>query len=168
MGLLGLLQGKITPIILSDEVLLSILKEASIRPPGLLCPAIPEYVALYRDLVRVTSSPTTLPGSHSFYLAIPLKGKPNDMFDVFKINSLPYAVPNTNYFVQNQHVSKYISFSEDRNHYFLIDNFDQCSKHHNLYVCPPLGPINDASVDTSESALFLNKPDALNSAIHML
>ena len=30
-----------------------------------------------------------------------------------------------------------------------------------IYVCPPLGSINDASVDTCESALFLNKQDTL-------
>ena len=51
MGLLALLQTRVTPSMISDKVLLSILKEASVRPPGLLFSPVPEYVALYRDVI---------------------------------------------------------------------------------------------------------------------
>ena len=157
MGLLALLQTRVTPFIISDDVLLSILKEASIRPPGLLFPPVPEYVALYRDVIRVTSRPTIQFDSHSFYFTIPMRGNPVDTFDVFQIDSLPYALPGANYYVQNRPVAKYIAISEDRNTYFLMNNFEHCSKHDNLFLCPPVGPVYESSTDTCESATFLGK-----------
>lgn len=68
MGLLALLQARVTPSIISDETLLGILKEAALRPPGLIFPPLPEYLALYRDTIRVSSRKTSLPFSYSFYL----------------------------------------------------------------------------------------------------
>ena len=39
----------------------------------------------------------------------------------------------------------------------MANSFDHCRRHHNLFVCPPLGPVFDASVDTCGSANFLGK-----------
>ena len=97
MGLLTLLQMCVIPTIISDKVLLSILKEATIRLPGLLFPLVPKYVALYRDVIRVASRPTTLHNSHSFYFTIPMRRNPVDTSDVFQINSLPYVFPEVKY-----------------------------------------------------------------------
>ena len=47
MGLLSLVQTYVTPMIVSDDNLLGILKEASLKTPGLLFPAVPEYLAMY-------------------------------------------------------------------------------------------------------------------------
>ena len=73
---------------------------------------------------------------------------------------MPYTLPNSLYFVQNQPTIEYIAFSEDRKLYFLANSFDHCRRHHNLFVCPPLGPVYDASVDTCESAKFFGKHEA--------
>ena len=162
LGLEEMLQTHVSPMIVPNTILLSLLKAASVRLPGLLFPALPEYLSLYRQAIRVTSRPTTFPRSYNFYITIPLRGDPADIFDVFQIDSLPYQVPHTDSFVYYKAVKKYLAMSENRNKYFLINDFDHCRKHDNLYICPPLGPVYDAQVDTCESALFLNKPAAAN------
>lgn len=57
MGLLALLQAHITPMILPDDVLLEVLREASIRPTGLF-PTMPEYLCLYREITRAVARST--------------------------------------------------------------------------------------------------------------
>ena len=89
-------------MIVSDDNLLGILKKASLKTPGSLFPAVPEYLAMYRDIIKVVSRSATLSGLYSFYLTIPLQGDKADIFDIFRIDSLPYALPNSPYFVQNQ------------------------------------------------------------------
>ena len=69
-----------------------------------------DRVRIY-NIIKVVSRPATLSGLHSFYLTIPLQGDPADIFDIFRIDSLPYALPNSPYFVQNQPTKNiYIAF----------------------------------------------------------
>lgn len=55
VGVQALLQARVL-----DGVFLDILKEATLRPPGLLFPAMPEYFILYKDFMKVVARPTTL------------------------------------------------------------------------------------------------------------
>ncbi len=143
----------------SDKKLLAILKAASVRAPGLLFPADPEFLAVYRDLIRVTSKPTPTLGQLNFYLSIPLCGDPSDTFDVFEIHSLPFSLPNASHFMQHIPSSPYVAFTENRRLYFHMSTLEHCSKHDSLLVCPPTSPVYEAAItETCESASFLDKP----------
>lgn len=158
LGLQALLQTYVTPTIVSDKQLLEILQEASFRPPGLLFPAVPDYLAIHRDMLRVTSRSTASTSNRNFYFSIPLRGDPPDVFDVFRIDSLPFSLPNSTFFVQHEVTSKYIAFTENRKLYFLLSGVEQCSKHDDFLVCNPTSPIYEASnTATCESAAFLNQ-----------
>ena len=63
---------------------------------------MPGYLAMYIDIIMVVSRPATLSGLHSFCLTRSLQGDPAAIFDIFRIDFLPYALPNSPYFVQNQ------------------------------------------------------------------
>ena len=158
LGLQALLQTFVTPSIVSDDKLLQIIKQAAVQPTGLLFPPIAEYLSLYRSLIRVTSRPTYVSGTRNFYLTIPLRGNPSDTFDVFRVDSLPFQLPNSTFFAYYVSNYKYLAITENRKSYFLIRDFDHCSTHDSLLVCPPLGPIYDAAISAScESASFLKQ-----------
>lgn len=158
IGLQSLLQTFITPSIISDSKLLEILRTAAVHPSGLLFPAVTEYLSLYRDLIRVTSRPTYVTNTRNFYLTIPLRGNPSDTFDVFRVDSLPFSLPNSTLFAYYLSNYKYFAITENRKAYFPLIDLDHCSKHDSLLVCPPLGPIYDSTISAScESASFLNQ-----------
>ena len=159
LGLQALLQTYITPSISSDDKLLEILTEAAARPPGLLFPATTEYLGLHRDLIRVSSKTTAVSGTRNFYFTISLRGDPTDTFDVLRIDSLPFPLPNSTLFARHESASIYISLTEDRRSHFLLSNLDHCYKHDKLLVCPPTSPVYEAShVASCESAAFLHLP----------
>ncbi|XP_050721311.1 uncharacterized protein LOC127001149 [Eriocheir sinensis] len=162
LGLQQLSQTQVSPLLLPNDVLFRVLSNASLHYPGLLFPAAHEYLALYRDVSRVISKGTLSSGTLHFYLQIPMKGDPSDVFDVFKMDALPFHLEGTPYFLHTDTLSTYLAVSEDRTHYMLLDSLDRCTKHHLLYVCPPVAPVYSTSVQRCEIALFLDRPDALS------
>lgn len=101
LGLLSLLQARVTPTIVPDKVFVEILQEATRRSPGLLFPAMPEYLVLYMDLTKVMARPVSQLGVTQFYFTIPLSKDRVDTFDVFRIDILRYMVPNNQYIFQH-------------------------------------------------------------------
>lgn len=93
-------------------------------------------------------------------LAVPMRGDPSDLFDVFKSNILPYMLPDANYFVQTVPSAKYLAVAKNRNAYILFDDFDKCRKYDTLFICAPFGPIYDITSQACEVALFFEEPEA--------
>ncbi|XP_050693841.1 uncharacterized protein LOC126984264 [Eriocheir sinensis] len=162
LGLQQMSQTQVSPLIIPNDVLLRVLRNASLHYPGLLFPAAHEYLALYRDVSRVISKGALSLGTLHFYLQIPMKGDPSDVFDVFKMDALPFHLDDTPYFLHTDTLSTYLAVSEDRTHYMLLDSLDRCTKHRLLYICPPVAPVYSISVRRCEIALFLARPDALS------
>ena len=157
LGLQDMIEAKLSTFIIPNDVLLSILRDAYSKVSGLLFPITPDFLGLWRDFITVSIRYSNTPGTINFYLSLPLQGDPNDMFDVFRIQSLPYPIPGSNYFMQMQTQAKYIVVSENRKRYFLMSNIEHCHRSHILLICEPSSPIYDTKVDTCESTLFLKK-----------
>ena len=117
LGLQEMLAGHFSSFLVPSGVLLKILYDASLMKPGLLFPARPEYLLLYWDTITVV--PRFSISSHDivFYLLIPLRGEPDDVFQIYKITSLPFSVPNSTYFVRHDGLATYLAISESRRHY---------------------------------------------------
>lgn len=58
-----------------------------------------KYLALYKDVSRVISKSASSLGTIHFYMQISIKGDPTDVFDVFKIDVLPFHIADTTYFI---------------------------------------------------------------------
>ncbi|KAG0722437.1 hypothetical protein GWK47_044479 [Chionoecetes opilio] len=162
IGFMEMLQTYISPLIIPDDVLLDILKKASPRLPGLLFPAEPECLSLYQDISTVYTRRTAFKGSLCYYLVIPMKGDPSDLFDVFEIHAFPSQIPSIDpkYFVQITPDARYLAVSEDRNMYMLVQDFERCRRHDALLICPPRGPIYTTDESVCEISIFLGTPDA--------
>ena len=78
-------------------------------------------------------------------------------FDVLKMDSLPYPIPNINAFMLHYTSKHYLVISESRTHYFLMNDFNVCRKYDNLLICLPMGSIYNRNTDFCELALFLEK-----------
>ena len=159
IGLEEMLQSYLSPNVITNDLLLSLLEEISGKMTGLLFPPTAEFLGLHRAAIRVFYKKTALPGLN-FYLLIPLRGNPTDTYNVFRMTSLPYPVPNTDSFMIHEPSKKYLVISEYRTSYFLADNFDTCRRHEALLICPPLGPIYTSTIECCELAIFLQKPSA--------
>ena len=127
LGIQEMLQARLSLDIVPNEILLGLLNNISLKEPGLLFPARPEYLALYRDIIKVV--PRGYKSAVCFYLLIPVLGDPSDVFDIFRITSLPYSVPETNYFVKVVNTVPFIAFTQDRLHYMLFEGFKNCRDH---------------------------------------
>lgn len=105
----------------------------------------------------MSSSTTASSGSRNFYFTIPLRGDPSAISDVFRIDSLPFSLPNSSLFAQHTSSARYIALPENRQLYFLLSSLDHCSKHDHLLVCPPTGSVYEASHTAAcESSSLLN------------
>lgn len=160
LGLDKMIQMELSPYIMPSDILLDALSEASLRTPGLLYPARSEFLSLYRDTIHVISRPTNIRNIFFFYLLVPLRGNPGDMFDVFRINALPFRIPNSSHYLQTHLSAKFLAISEDRNTYSMYDDFTMCRNHGSLFVCPPLGPLYDTTVLNCEVSVFLERPES--------
>lgn len=155
-------QTQVSPLILTNGVLLEVLRKASLHYPGLLFPAEQEYLALYRDVSRIISKGALSSGILHYYLQISMISDPFDTFDVFNMDALPFHINSMPYFLHTNTSASYLAGSANCNHYLLLDSLDRCTKHHLLYVCPPLAPVYSSSVPRCEISLFLERPDALS------
>ena len=168
VGLQTMLETYISPNIISNAMLLTILDNLSVKTPGLLFPAKPEFLGLHRNSIKVVTKMndelTTLQGL-CFYLLIPLRGYPSDTFNVFEMASLPYPIINTDAFILHKPSKHYLVISEGRTSYFLTNDFDSCRKFDNLLICPPLGPIYhiDSKQNDCELDIFLERQSASTS-----
>ena len=162
LGFQEMLDTYASTFVIPDAVFLNILKEASLKLPGLLFPAEPEFLSVYRDISTVYTRQMATGGYLCFYLLIPMKGDPADVFDIFRMSSLPYPLQNSSYFVETVPASKYLAVTEDRNAYMLIEEFDKCRQHDSLFICPPVGPVYTTNTPVCEIALFLDYPEAVS------
>ena len=159
IGLQKMLETFISPEIISNEFLLSLLKDVSAKTTGLLFPSTPEFLGLHKAAIRVMFKKTALTGL-TFYLLIPLRGNPVDTYNVFRMTSLPYPIPNTDSFILHQPTNKYLVISESRTLYFFTNDFQMCRRHDSLLMCPSTGPIYSSTMDSCELAIFLKKKSA--------
>ena len=166
VGLQTMLETYISPNIITNAVLLTLLDELSAKTPGLLFPPKPEFLGLHRNSIRVIHKMdkklTVLQGL-CFYLLIPLRGNPSDTFNVFGMASLPYPVTNTDAFILHKPSKNYLVISESRTSYFLANDFDLCRKFETLLICPPLGPIYHTDTNCCELDIFLERKSASTS-----
>ena len=159
IGLQTMLETFISPEIISNNLLLTLLKDVSAKSTGLLFPSTPEFLGLHKAAIRVLFKQTALTGL-TFYLLIPLRGNPVDTYNVFRMASLPYPIPKTDSFIMHQPAHKYLVISESRTLYFFTNDFQMCRKHDSLLMCPSTGPVYSSSMQTCELALYLKKESA--------
>ena len=166
VGLQTMLETYISPNIITNAVLLTLLDELSVKTPGLLFPPKPEFLGLHRNSIRVIhkidKKLTVLQGL-CFYLLIPLRGYPSDTFNVFGMSSFPYPITNTDAFILHKPSKNYLVISESRTSYFLTNDFDLCRKFETLLICPPLGPIYHTNANCCELDIFLERNSASTS-----
>ena len=166
IGLQTMLETYISPNIITNAMLLSILDELSANVPGLLFPPKPDFLGLHRNSIRVINKMnkklSVLKGL-CFYLLIPLKGHPSDTFNVFGMDSLPYPIINTDAFILHKPSKNYLVISESHMSYFLTNDFDLCRKFESLLICPPLGPIYHTDTNCCEIDVFLERDSASTS-----
>ena len=161
LGLQDMMYSNVSPLIINDEVFIQLLRNASTRLSGLIFPPQPQFLSMYRDISRIyTRTQRSDVNILVFYLLVPMRGDPQDIFDVFRLHQLPVKMHDT--FVQIQTNAKYLAVSEDRRSYILIDSVEKCKNHNNLYICPPVGPIYTQHTPVCEIALFLQKKEATN------
>ena len=166
VGLQTMLETYVSPNIVSNSMLLQILDDLSVQTPGLLFPAKPEFLGIYRQIIRVISKNTELTSLQGlcFYLLIPLQGYPSDTFNVFEMASLPYPIVHTSNFIVHKPSQHYLVINEGRTSYFLTNDFQSCRKFENLLICPPLGPIYHVeSQNECELDIFLERESASTS-----
>ena len=162
LGINQMLEHKLSPFLVPTHTLLQLLSEASVVHPGLLYPPRPEYVGLYRDIIRIVPKSSNTDNIFYFYIMLPLRGLPGSSFDLFQIHSLPVSVPNTSYFGQIEVKNKFFAVSQDRSTYTMFDQLTDCNIHNHLYVCPPTGPLYTSAVLNCVAAIFFNDPISVN------
>ena len=166
IGLQTMMETMLSPNIVTNDLLLALLKEIASKTTGLLFPPSPEFLGIHRDIIRVfrvqndVNNKVTAARGLNFYLFFPLRSNPADTFDVFGMSPLPYPIPNSTYFMLHQPSTKYLMISESRTLYFLQNTLETCRKHDNLLICPPLGPVYTTNMESCESAVFLNSQSA--------
>ena len=144
-----MMETHVSPHIVTNTMLLKLLDDISVKTIGLLFPPKPEFLGLHRAAIQIVHK-TALDG-WSFYLLILLRGDPTDIFDVLRMDSLPYLIPHTNPCMLHSILKHYLVISEFRTHYFLMNDFNVCRKY-DLLICPPLRPIYNRNTDCCELA----------------
>lgn len=116
---LQMLKTYASPLIVPNDIFIDILGTASIRLPCLLFPAETEFLSLYRDISQVYTRHMASKGTLCYYLLLHMREDPSDIFDVFKIDALPYPLDDyyDNYFVQVQPTATYLAVTKNRNVY---------------------------------------------------
>ena len=155
IGLQHMMETHISPNIVTNAFLLQLLDEISIKHE-LLFPPKAEYLELHRNAIRVIHK--TALHDLSFYLLVPLRGIPADIFDVFRMTSLPFPISNSDAFLVHKPSKKYLVINKARNKFFLTDDLDDCKRSNRLLICPPKQPIYSSNARSCEVAVFLNKP----------
>ena len=115
IGLQTTMETHVYPHIVTNTMLLKLLDDISVTTIGLLFLPKLKFLGLHRVAIRIVHK-TALDGLSS-YLLIPLRGDPSDIFDVLRMDSLPYPIPYTDAFMLHYISNHYLVISESRTHY---------------------------------------------------
>ena len=156
IGIQEMIESTVSPYIVTNTLLLGLLRDISEKTSSLLFPPSPEFLGLHTTAIRVIFKRTALQGLN-FYLLIPLKGNLVDTFDVFEMASLPYPIPKSELFMLYNPNKKYLVISSSRLYYYMVNDFDVCRKNNQLLICPPIQQIYTSSTECCELAIFLQR-----------
>ena len=156
VGLKELINGQVTNFVLPTEMLLTILKETD-KEADLIYPATVENLYKYYKLANVHFRSTNSNSLIYFYIGLPLRGYPEDLFKVFRVQPLHIPIPHTNLYMKLIGLKQVIVVSEERGLYALMSlaELDTCRRITNQYICPPVRLIK-TQVKTCELRLLQN------------
>ena len=150
-GLREMMEGKLSQSIVPTTKLVDLLQLADFNP---LYPPTETFIGFYYKTSHVTMKSTNT-NAIVFYIALPMKGDPGDVFDIYRIHPLPVPVPDSQMYLKLATVAPYLAITETRRLYAVLHDVNLCSRYNELFICPP-GQIYDIRIRTCELSLFTN------------
>ena len=139
--------------LISDRAFSSLLEIAGKRGNGLILPAQPNNLILYRSISSIITK-YRQDGSIIFYLSLPLSDAVYGPFELYRIGSLPIPIHNTSQFIAYKSPNRYIAVSRDHRRFMLLKDLDDCTTFSSLAICNPSQPIYSTGAPNCEFAVF--------------
>ena len=122
-----------------------------------LFPPTSDFLAFYYEILEII--PVTLQDDEIiFYIIMPLKGTPHQLFHVIKAKSFPMRIEGSPFFEKIILNNDYLIISEDRR-FYLVPELQECKKIQHLYICNLQIWYDTYLAPTCLTNLFLRRSD---------
>ena len=153
LGVNEFMNGYPSSHLISDYVFTDLLNIAGKKGNGLIFPAQPNNLILYRSISSI-SPKYRKDGSIIFYLSIPLSDAVYGPFELYKIGRLPIPIFNTSKFISYTSTNSYLAVSHDNRRFMLLKDLADCTTLSSLAICNPSQPIYSTGAPNCEYAVF--------------